>query len=242
MTQLQTVRYERHDQVALITLARPDALNAVDSQMRADLPVALRRAADDEQVRVVVLTGDGRAFSAGADLKEDLRQLDITRILIDEYKPSFDLIVNMPKVVISAVNGSAAGISLALALACDLCVMGQSAFLLCPFSTISLIPDGGNNFLLVRQLGYKRAFEAAIEAQRISADQALEWGLVNRVVADDLVLDNTLEWAGQLAERAPLALAYTKKIMRYAASASYEDTFDEEARLQKTCLQSDDFV
>lgn len=242
MNDYETIRYETTGRVACITLARPQALNAVNTQMRAELPRALRQAAEDDAVRVVVLAGEGRAFSAGADLKEDLRELDITRILIDEYKPAFDLIVQMDKPVISAVNGSAAGISLALALVCDLCVMGQDAFLLSPFSTISLIPDGGTTYLLVRQLGYKRAFEAAIEAQRINADQALQLGLVNRVVPGDSVVENALRWADELADRAPLAVAYTKKVMRYAASASYEDTFLEEARLQKLCLQSDDFV
>ena len=242
MSEFETIRYEAADRVALITLTRPEALNAVDTRMRAELPLALTRAADDPSIRAVVLTGEGRAFSAGADLKEDLRELDITRILIDEYKPAFDAIVAMDKPVLSAIHGSAAGISLALALVCDLCVLGQNAFLLCPFSTIGLIPDGGTNFLLVRQLGYRRAYQLAIEAERIGAQQAFELGLVNRVVPDGTVLEYTMDWARRLAERAPLALARTKKIMRLAAAATYEETFLEEARVQRECLLSDDFV
>ncbi len=241
MSEFETIRYEVSGAVARITLDRPEALNAVDTRMRAELPQALNRAADDAAIRAVVLTGAGRAFSAGADLKEDLRQLDITRILIDEYKPGFDAIVTMDKPVLSAVTGSAAGISLALALACDLCVLGESAFLICPFSTIGLIPDGGTNFLLVRQLGYKRAYQLAIEANRLDAGRALDLGLANHVVPDDSVVEFAMDWARRLTERAPLALARTKKVMRFAASATYEETFLEEARIQKECLLSDDF-
>lgn len=241
MNDFNTLGYSVDGAVAAVSLSRPDALNAVDAQMRAELPVALARAADDPEVRVVLLRGEGRAFSAGADLKEDLRKVDITRVLVDEYKPSFDLIVGMEKPVLSVIAGSAAGISLALALACDLTIMADDAFLLSPFSTISLIPDGGTTFLLVRQLGYRRAFEYAAEARRIDAQNALETGLVNRVVPAAQLDEAAATWARCLAERAPLALAHTKRVMRYAAAHSYEETFAEEARVQALCLQSEDF-
>lgn len=242
MSEYETIRLEPDGPIGIVTLSRPAALNAVDGRMRAELPRALARVADDETLKVVLLRGAGRAFSAGADLKEDLRQLDITRILVDEYKPSFDLITGMDKPVMSAVSGSAAGISLALALACDLTIMADDAFLLSPFSTIGLIPDGGSTFLLVRQMGYRRAYAMAIEAERIDATTALETGLVNKVVASATLQDSALTWAKQIAARAPLALAHTKRVMRFAAAHSYEETFLEEARAQKLCLDSDDFL
>ncbi|MDH3589055.1 MAG: enoyl-CoA hydratase-related protein [Gammaproteobacteria bacterium] len=242
MNESATVVYEQpQDNVALVTLNRPDALNAINSRMRMELPVALNRAAGDANIRVLVLTGSGRAFSAGADLKDDLQGLDINDVLLNEYKPAFDAIIGMDKPVISAINGSASGIGLSLALVCDLSVMADDGFLLCPFSTINLIPDGGGNFLLARQMGYKRAYQMAIEADRLPASRALELGLVNRLVAADRVREAALEWAGSLASRAPQALARTKKIMRFAMANNYDDTFRQEAAIQSLCFASEDF-
>jgi len=204
--------------------------------------MALNLAANDPSIRALVLCGEGRAFSAGADLKDDLSGLDMTTMLMKEYKPSFDAITTMEKPVISAIVGSASGIGLSLALVCDLTVMADDAFLLCPFSTINLIPDGGGNFLLSRQIGYKRAYQMAIEAERLPAASALELGLVNRLVAADEVIDNAVEWATSLTQRAPMAMARTKKIMRFAMQNSYDATFQEEARIQKECFESEDFL
>ena len=237
-----TVRYETRGAVALISLHRPDALNAFTGELREALFEALQRAAADDQVRVVVLTGDGRSFSAGADLKEGALNRDVTMMLQTEYRPIQAAIADMPKPVIAAVPGFAAGIGLSVALQCDLLIMGENAFLLSPFTTISLLPDGGLNWLLVRQLGYRRAFQLSVESERIPAARCVELGLANKVVPADELLEAALEWAERLAERAPLSLAATKKAMRFAADQDWASSYDLEAGLQGELLGSEDNI
>ena len=152
------VLYEKQGQVALISLNRPASLNAFTTELLGELVHAFERAEHDSDIRVVVLTGEGRAFSAGADLKRGLEgQRSISDRLQYEYRPVLEAIARIPKPVISAVPGFAAGIGLSIAMHADLMVMAEDAFLLSPFTTISLVTDGGANWLLVRQLGYRRA-------------------------------------------------------------------------------------
>jgi 2-(1,2-epoxy-1,2-dihydrophenyl)acetyl-CoA isomerase len=146
----------------------------------------------------------------------------------------------MDQPVIAAVGGSAAGIGVSVALACDLLIMGESAFLLSPFTTISLVPDGGLNWLLVHQLGYRRAFQLSVEAERIDAARCVELGLANKAVPDEQVRDEAIRWAKSLAERAPLSIAATKKAMRHAVSHDWASTFDVEAPLQRALRDSED--
>ncbi len=225
-------RYEQHDAVAVITLNRPDSLNAFTTELRADLAEALQKAGEDESVRVIILTGEGRSFSAGADLKESKVDRPIADILQEEYRPVQEAIASIPKPVIAAVPGSAAGIGLSIALNCDLLVMADNAFMLSPFTTISLVPDGGLNHLLVRQLGYRRAFQLSVESERIPAERCVELGLANRTAPADELQSAAIEWARTLCERAPLSLAATKKAMRHALDNDYPSTFDLEAELQ----------
>jgi 2-(1,2-epoxy-1,2-dihydrophenyl)acetyl-CoA isomerase len=235
-----TTRYEQHDAVALIALNRPASLNAFTTELRADLLAALERARDDESVRVVVLTGEGRAFSAGADLKDAKVDRPVEDMLQDEYRPVQELIAGIPKPVIAAVPGSAAGIGLSVALQCDLVIMADDAFMLSPFTTISLVPDGGLNWMLVRQLGYHRAFQLSVESERIPAARCVELGLANRVVPADGLREEALDWARSLAMRAPLSLAATKKAMRHAADHDWASSYDVEARLQGELLGTED--
>lgn len=233
------VRYEQRGAVAIITLHRPDAMNSFNTELRADLEAAIQKAGDDDSVRVIVLTGEGRTFSAGADLKAGIDR-DVTEILQKEYRPIQEAIANIPKPVIAAVPGSAAGIGLSIALHCDLLVMADNAFLLSPFTTISLIPDGGLNWLLVHQLGYRRAFQLSIESERIPAARCVELGLANKAVPPDELMPAAIEWAEALAERAPLSIAATKKVMRFAANANWGEAYDMEAKFQGELLGSDD--
>ncbi len=233
------VRYERRGAVAIITLNRPDSLNAFDTELRADVVAAFERARDDNDARVVVFTGEGRSFSAGADLKAGIDR-DVRDILETEYRPIQEAIADIPKPVIAAVPGSAAGIGLSMALHCDLMVMADNAFLLSPFTTISLVPDGGLNWILVRQLGYRRAYQLSIESERITADRCLDLGLTNKVVPPDELMDATLEWAESLAKRAPLSLAATKKVMRFAMDNEFGASYSLEAELQGELLGSHD--
>lgn len=241
MTEYQTVTYEQDGPIAIITTNRPDNMNSFDAAMRIDMASALRRAGEDESVRVVVLTGSGRSFSAGADLKDGLnRDKATSEILQQEYRPGIEAINEMPKPVIAAVNGSAAGIGLSFALACDLMIMADDAFLLSPFTTISLVPDGGLSWLLVHQLGYRRAFQLSVESERISAQRCVELGLANKTAPADSLREEAMAWAGKLSERAPLSLAATKKVMRHAAAADWASTFDMEAPLQDNLMASGD--
>ncbi len=238
-----TVNYEQQEAVAIISLNRPDSLNGFTTEQCSDLLDALEQANRDSTVRVVVLTGEGRAFSAGADLK---RGFDGNRTLQEklqyEYRPALTAIAQMPKPVIAAVPGFAAGIGLSFALTADLVVMADDAFLLSPFTTIALVPDGGANWLLVKQLGYHRAFQLSIECERIGAQRALDLGLINKVVPADEVRSAAIEWAGQLAKRAPLSMAATKKVMRLAMDKEWAACFDAEAELQGQLKETEDAV
>jgi len=233
------IKYEQHGAVAVITLFRPDSMNAFDTELRAAVVEAFAKAHEDDSVRAVVFTGEGRCFSAGADLKAGIER-DVEEILQVEYRPVQEAIANIPKPVIAAVPGSAAGIGLSMALQCDLMIMADNAFLLSPFTTISLVPDGGLNWLLVRQLGYRRAFQLSVESERIPAERCVELGLANKAVPAEQLQSAALEWAQVLAERAPLSLAATKKVMRLAADHNWSDAYDLEARLQGELLGSDD--
>lgn len=241
MSEYETVNYRQDGAVAIVTLQRPQSMNAFNHEMRRDLSKALVRAASNSGVRAVVLTGEGRCFSAGADLKdESSKHQSIQQTLQTEYRTAFECIASMNQPVIAAVGGSAAGIGLSYALSCDLMIMADNAFLLSPFSTISLVPDGGLNWLLVQQLGYRRAFQLSVEAERISAQRCVELGLANRAVPADKLMDEALAWAHSLADRAPLSLAATKKAMRHAASGSWASTFDVEAGFQDKLKNSQD--
>lgn len=233
------VKYAQQGAVAVITLHRPDAMNAFNTELRAALAFALEKAHEDDTVRVVVLTGEGRTFSAGADLKAGIDR-DVSEILQQEYRPIQEAIANMPKPIIAAVPGSAAGIGLSIALHCDLLLMADNAFLLSPFTTISLVPDGGLNWLLVHQLGYRRAFQLSVESERIAADRCVELGLANQAVPAAELMPAAMEWAQRLAERAPLSLAATKKVMRFAANRNWGEAYDMEAKYQGELLGSDD--
>ena len=236
------VRYEQHDAVAVVTINRPDSMNAFTTELSLDLQLELERAHHDDSVRAIVLTGEGRCFSAGADLKSGFDGRPVSGKLQHEYRPVISEVLNMPKPVIAAVNGSAAGIGMSLALSCDLMLMADNAFLLSPFTTISLVPDGGLNWLLVKQLGYRRAFQLSIESERIDAQRCVELGLANRAVAADELMDTALEWARTLSKRAPLSIAATKKAMRLASDGDWASVFNLEAELQQQLAGSADNV
>jgi len=235
----EILKYEQRGATAIITLHRPDRMNAFTKELRTALLAALERARGDDSVRVLILTGEGRCFSAGADLNDNIDR-PVTEILLHEYRPVQEAIASIPKPVIAAVPGSAAGIGLSMALQCDLLIMADNAFLLSPFTTISLVPDGGLNWLLVRQLGYRRAFQLSIEAERIPAARCVELGLANRTAPAEQLQSAALEWAQVLEKRAPLSLAATKKAMRFAANNDWDRSYELEAELQGRLLGSDD--
>lgn len=236
-----TVNYEQTGGVAVIAMNRPDSLNGFTTELCVDLLAAFEKAQTDESVRAVVFTGEGRAFSAGADLKQGFVGNRTTQgKLMFEYMPVLMAISEMPKPVIAAVPGFAAGIGLSFAMHSDLLMMAEDSFLLSPFTTISLLPDGGANWLLVRQLGYHRAFQLSIESERVSAERCLQLGIANRLVAADELRDSAIAWAAELCKRAPLSIAATKKVMRHAMDHDWQSCFTLEAELQEKLRQSED--
>jgi 2-(1,2-epoxy-1,2-dihydrophenyl)acetyl-CoA isomerase len=240
MSDFSTVRYELRGAVALITLNRPEVLNAFNTALRADLLAAAERANADPAVRVVVLTGEGRAFSAGADLGSATLGTGVGELIETEYRPSLLAIAGATKPWIAAVNGLAAGIGGSYALSCDLVVMAEHAYIYQAFIAIALVPDGGATWHLVRQLGPKRAFEMIAEGEKMPAATCVALGLANRVVPGAEVLDNALAWAAALAEKAPLALRYSKEALREAMKRSLPEMISYEAALQDITSASQD--
>ena len=162
----ETLQINIESPIATVTLNRPNVLNAFNEQLVLDLQKAFKNLAEDESVRIIILTGSGKGFSAGADLTERETSWDSDcpskDALLRGYMPIFNEIVGMPKIVIAAINGPAAGIGAALAMACDLRVMTKSSYILSVFSNIALVPDGGLNWLLTRFLGYAKALELSL--------------------------------------------------------------------------------
>ena len=242
--EFETVIYEVDSKIATITLNRPDSLNAFNGQMVLDLREATDAASEDDSIRCVILTGKGKGFSAGADLKDQITVSKdsnlVERGLLEGYKPIFMNIINMPKPVISAVNGPAAGMGSSFAMACDLTLMSEEAYLMSVFSNIGLVPDGGANWLLTNTIGYKLAYQIAIEGEKIPASRCLELGLTNKVVPSEELLSEAKAWATKLAQRSPQALSQTKKIMRMALDSTYEEIFSTEAKVQNRLVGSPD--
>ena len=187
----------------------------------------------DDSVRVVIITGSGRGFSAGADLSEKKASWKGSKdALLRGYKPFFENIINMPKPVIASISGPAAGIGAAIAMSCDLRVMSDDSYILSVFSNIALVPDGGLSWYLPKFMGFAKAYEYAIEAKKISAEECLKYGIANKVVAKDELENITLEWAIKLSKRSSQSLNHTKRLMRESLHIGYWDTFHNEAEIQ----------
>ncbi|MEM1315139.1 MAG: enoyl-CoA hydratase/isomerase family protein [Pseudomonadota bacterium] len=240
MAAYDTVLIERHGPVALVALNRPDKLNAISAQLRDELPAAFAELEADETVRVVVLAGEGRAFSAGVDLSEGATGAGVEDVLMKGFKPSLDAIARSGKPWISAIQGACAGVGAAYALACDLAVMEEDAYVYQAFAAIGLIPDGGNHWHMVQALGYKRAYAAIVGAEKLPAADCAAAGLVNRVVPTGQARKAALAWAAELAQGAPRTLRHAKTVLRQAVTATLDDTYAEEARLQADCALSKD--
>ena len=230
---LQTIEITKKDKVAVIKLNRPELLNAVNEQLVWDFQKATEDVKKDDSVRVVIITGSGRGFSAGADLSEKKASWKGSKdALLRGYKPFFENIINMPKPVIASISGPAAGIGAAIAMSCDLRVMSDDSYILSVFSNIALVPDGGLSWYLPKFMGFAKAYEYAIEAKKISAEECLKYGIANKVVVKDELENITLEWAIKLSKRSSQSLNHTKRLMRESLHTGYWDTFHNEAEIQ----------
>ncbi len=239
--EFEHVALERHEEVAILAFDEPGKLNALDVAMLRELRRAIARIEDDDAIRVAILTGRGRSFCAGADLRAKLGAGRTTADhLQEDHRPVLEAIATSTKPWISAVAGAAAGIGGAYALGCDLTVMAEDAYLYQAFAGIGLIPDGGITWHLTHTLGRKRAYELIATGEKLPAARCLEWGLCNRVVPNDVLQAATLDWARELAARAPLSLRYAKATVRTAANADWPATYDHEVELQMRCFESED--
>jgi len=238
----EIVLYETQGHVAIITLNRPKARNAVSKAMREKITKAQKAAENDKNIRIVILTAAGTAFSAGTDLSEGYTAEDGTHFdySVTDYKPLIDAISISKKTYIAAINGIVGGVSLSLVMACDLAIMSEDASMFSPFANIGLVPDGGTSWYLLQHLDYKRAYAAIIECGQISAQTCLDTGMVNKVVPASDLRDAAIAWGQRLSACSPLALQYSKEILRAASSMTRQQVALLESEYQNKCSNSED--
>jgi 2-(1,2-epoxy-1,2-dihydrophenyl)acetyl-CoA isomerase len=242
----ETIIWEQSGGVGRLTLNRPDSLNAWTPQLGFDLRTIIERDAADDSVRAVLITGAGRGFSSGADLKAgfdlaDDGMPDIHKELHDVYHPAIAGLRRLEKPVVAAVNGPAVGIGCSLALACDLIMAAESAFFGLAFVNIGLMPDGGSTAFVPPAVGRARAFQMAMLGERIPAPQALEWGLVNWVHPDDRLMDEAEALAQRMAAGPTRAYAASKRALNQFIYGDLDAQLDLEAELQHALGRTKDF-
>jgi 2-(1,2-epoxy-1,2-dihydrophenyl)acetyl-CoA isomerase len=237
----RTIKVRLEDGVATITLNRPEVMNALSSLMRAELLEAWRLV--EREARCIVLTGAGRAFCSGQDLQDAmaLGQMDLGRVLAEEYEPLLRAIYDCQVPTIAAVNGAAAGAGANLALACDVVIACESASFIQAFTRIGLIPDAGGTYWLPRQVGMARAMGAALFAEKVSARQAADWGMIWEAVPDDAFAAQVAARAGALAAGPTVAYRLVKQALRASPANGLEAQLALEAQLQGEAGATVDF-
>jgi len=244
--QLTTVRLEKSESVATVTLNRPEKMNAYNGIMLNELVSVLKDVALDDDIRAVIITGEGRAFCAGADVQD----IDALLSLQNELSENQDILKllnravlavrQMPKPVVAAVNGVAAGGGANLVQACDVIIASDKARFAENFINIGLVPDGGGTFFLPERIGYHRSAEIFFTGRILSAQEALDMGLYNRVVAPEEVANAAREFAGDLARRPTKAIAACKSILNREAIPRLQAYLDDEARTQRSMVVTQD--
>lgn len=240
----ENVQYDLAEGVATITLARPDAMNSLTAAAKTELREAVERARDDSAARAVILTGSGRAFCVGQDLREHADNLEAGRglagTLEDHYEPIVLALSGMPKPVVAAVNGTAAGAGLSFALACDVRIASEKASFATAFTRIGLAPDSGLSWTLPRVVGRAKALELLLLAEPVRAAEALELGLVNAVVPPESLATAARDLAARLAAGPTLAYAAVKAAVDHAAVTDLAGALAKEAQLQRACAETAD--
>ncbi|MGH2692200.1 MAG: enoyl-CoA hydratase-related protein [Actinomycetota bacterium] len=244
----EQIAVDRDGSVAKITLNRPDKLNALTQVMSDELVDAFTKAREDDSVRAVLLTGAGRGFCAGQDLTEFRdssdagRPPDIEAHLERAYHKLIPIMVEIPKPVVCAVNGVAAGAGVSLAVACDVRIASEAARFTQAFVKIGLVPDSGGTWLLPRVIGPAKALELSISGEMVDADAALGMGLVSRIVAPDALEKESLDYAAALAALPTAAIGEAKALIRNAMSTDLETALRAEAKAQSRMGQTHDFM
>lgn len=240
-----TILYQVSDGVAILTLNRPEVLNALTEKMAHELMDALKRAERDAQVRCLLLTGAGRGFCSGQDLG-DMQQREPGELISDHLRRGYNRLVTqmtgLEKPIIGAINGVAAGAGCGVALAADVRIASEQASFMLAFSRVGLVPDSGVTWLLPRLVGYARAYMMAISAEKIPAAAALAWGMVNEVTPHDQLMEISLAWARRLAAGPTRAFGLTKRAMLAGWNKTLPEALEYEALLQDIAGSSHDFL
>ncbi len=238
----EQVHLDISDGLAVLTLNRADKMNALTTRMRAEITHAMKHAG--ETARAVVLTGAGNAFCSGQDLGDasSTGKIDLGRALRDEYEPMLESVYDCPVPTIAAVNGPAAGAGANLALCADVVIATESAYFLQAFARIGLIPDAGGTWFMPRQMGFAKAMGAALFADKISARQADDWGLIWEAVADDAFDAHWRKRAAYLAKGPTAGFAAIKQAIRGSYDQTLPQQLETEAHLQENCGRTRDFA
>ena len=244
----ETVIWEQDGGVGRLTLNRPDTINAWTAQFGGELKAVIEGEASDASVRAVLITGAGRGFSSGADLKAgfdphpDDGKPDVRKELHEIYHPVIAGVRRLEKPVVSAVHGAAVGIGCSLALSCDLILAAESAFFGLAFVNIGLMPDGGSTLFVPAAVGKARAFQMALLGERVSAQKALDWGLVNFVHPDDRLMGEAEALVDHLATGPTRSYASSKRALNRMLYPDLDGQLDLEAELQHALARTDDFM
>jgi len=236
----ETVEIKIEDGVGKLILNRPDSLNAFNEKMTNEIQATLKNFVRDENVRCVAITGNGRAFSAGQDLKEISSGTSFSDLLKRRYNPIIMLIAGMQKPVVALINGIAAGAGMSLGLACDFRIMNSNAKLIQAFVKIGLVPDSGSSFFLPRLVGYSKAFELAALGNEISADEALRLGIVNRVFSEEIFAKESQKILENFASGPTKAFSLMKRAMIFSATTTLDRSLEYEAYMQEIAGRTDD--
>ncbi len=240
--EFKTVLYQKEGNILRITLNRPEVYNAFDDTLSYELQDALKAAEKDSEVRVIVLTGSGKAFCSGQDLKAiaGIEKRSFIDSINKRYNPIIRAMRNMPKPIICRLNGVAAGAGCSLALACDLIIASETAVLVEAFVNIGLVLDSGSSYFLPRLVGSTKAFEIATMAPKITGQQAFDWGIANRVTSPETLDDVVNEIANYYANAATNAIGLMKKMLNKSSSSDMETILEYEAYCQEIAGNSED--
>jgi len=229
-----------HGHVAVVAFHHPEVMNAVSAPMIAGAMAALEAVETGGNFRALILTGSGKAFCAGANLSEVPQGVSAGDMLEQVYHPFLMRLRDLPVPMVTAINGAAVGIGMSFALMGDLCLAARSAFFQQGFSRIGLVPDGGSSWLLPRLIGLARAREMALLSEKLPAETALEWGLINGVTEDENLMPEALKVAGRLAD-GPASLRLTRRLFWESPGNSYEEQLALEQAAQREAGESADF-
>ncbi|MDQ3020823.1 MAG: enoyl-CoA hydratase-related protein [Bacteroidota bacterium] len=239
----KTILFELRDNILKITLNRPDVYNAFNEKMLLELQDAFKKASTDDNVRCVILTGAGKAFCSGQDLKDfNDKKLTFKEALEQRYNPLIKQISGLPKPVVCALNGVAAGAGLSLALACDYRIAVENASLIEVFINVGLVPDSGSSFFLPRIIGYARAFEMCANGTKLSAEEAKEIGLVNKIVYNNNLLLKSADIVAQnFAHKPTKSIGMIKDLLNKSFESSLEQILELESTYQEQAGNTEDF-